>query len=180
MPFCLFQDTTLPSKTLYWSHDPDLHNKAISNAMRRDRFDIIKKCLHFNATDTIDKTDKYYKLRPLIAHLQKKFMEHFIPSQSVSHDEAMVKYFGKHSCKQSIRNKPIRFGYKMWCHNTPSGYLQAFDPYQGKTYRGNENMEYEFGKAASTVLHFIEGYSDNKKDLPYNFSLTITSPLFHC
>ena len=25
---------TLPSKSLYWSHDPDVHNKAISNAMR--------------------------------------------------------------------------------------------------------------------------------------------------
>ena len=125
---------SLPSKSLYWSHDPDLHNNAISNAMRRDRLEMIMKCLHFNATDTIDRTDKYCKLRPLITHLKKKFMEHFISSQSVSHDEAMVKYFGKHSCKQSIHNKPMRCGYKMWCQITPSGYLQAFDSYQRKTY----------------------------------------------
>ena len=68
----------------------------------------------------------------------------------------------------------------MWCQNTPFGYLQAFDPYQGKTYRGYENIASEFGKAALTLFHLIEGYSDNKKDLPYNFSLTITSPLSHC
>ena len=160
---------SLPRTSMYWSYDPDVYNKAISNAMRRDRFESIKKCLHFNATDKLDKDDKYYKLRPLISHLQKKFMEHFIPSPYISHDEAMVKYFGKHSCKQSIRNKPIRFGYKMWCQNTPTGYLLAFDPYQGKTYKGDENMEKEFGKAASTVLYLIEEYSVDKKNLPYHF-----------
>ena len=162
---------TLPSKAMYWSHDHDVYNKAVSSAMRRDRFDMLKKCLHFNATDMLDKSDKYCKLRPLITHLQNKFMEHFIPSQEISHDEAMVKYFGKNSCKQSIRNKPIRFGYKVWCQNTPSGYLQAFDPYQGKTYKGNEHIEDKFGKAASTVLHLIDGYSDDKKSLPYHFFL---------
>ena len=67
---------SLPSTSLYWSHDPEVHNKAISNAMRRNRFDTIKKCLHFNDTDNLDKNDKYCKLRPLISHLQKKFMEH--------------------------------------------------------------------------------------------------------
>ena len=64
-------------------------------------------------------------------------MEHFVPTQNTSHDEAMVEYFGKHSCKQAIRNKPIRFGYKLWCQNTSSGHLIPFDPYQGKTYKGN-------------------------------------------
>lgn len=160
---------SLPSKSMYWSHDPDLHNKAIGDAMRRDRFDSIKKCLHFNATTHQDKNDKYTKLRPLITHLQEKFMKHFIPSQCISHDEAMVKYFGKHGCKQSIRNKPIRFGYKIWCQNTTSGYLHAFDPYQGKTYKGDENMESDLGKAASTVMHLIGGYSDSTKVLPYHF-----------
>lgn len=91
--------------------------------MVMDRFDSIKKCLHFNATTDQDKNYRYTKLRPLITHLQEKFMEHFIPSQCISHDEAMVKYFGKHECKQSICNKPIRFGYKIWCQNTTSGSL---------------------------------------------------------
>ncbi|XP_045105644.1 piggyBac transposable element-derived protein 3-like [Portunus trituberculatus] len=154
---CISGYNSLPSQSMYWSYDPDLHNKAICDAMRRDRFDPIKKCLHFNASTDQDKNDKYTKLRPLITHLQEKFMEHFIPSQCISHDEAMVKYFGKHGCKQSIRNKPIRFGYKIWCQNTTSGYLLAFDPYQGKTYKGDENMESDLGKAASTVMHLIGG-----------------------
>ena len=61
-----------------------------------------------------------------------------MPQENVSHDESMIEYFGKHGCKQAIRNKPIRFWYKVWCQNTVSGFLFAFDLYQGKTYKGNE------------------------------------------
>ena len=36
----------LPRKPLYWSKSPDVFNEAISNAMRRDRFDkIMKPCI---------------------------------------------------------------------------------------------------------------------------------------
>jgi len=48
----------------------------------------------------------------------------------LSIDESMVPYFGRHSCKQFIRGKPIRFGYKLWCLNTNTGYLMQFEPYQ--------------------------------------------------
>ena len=33
--------------------------------------------------------------------------------------------------KQFIRGKPIRYGFKFWCMNTPGGYLIKFDPYTG-------------------------------------------------
>ena len=170
----------MPRRRMYWSQSPDVHNDAISSAMRRDRFDEIMRSLHFNATDDIDKNDKYAKLRPLILHLQSKFMEHFVPERNISHDEAMVEYFGKHSCKQAIRNKPIRFGYKIWCQNTTDGYLIAFDPYQGKTHQGDEELENKYGKCAATVLHLLNTYSDDKKFLHYHLftdNLFTTLPL---
>ncbi|QQP51078.1 Uncharacterized protein FKW44_012299, partial [Caligus rogercresseyi] len=37
----------------------------------------------------------------------KKFMDIFVPTRAISHDESMIQYFGKHGCKQAIRNKPI-------------------------------------------------------------------------
>jgi hypothetical protein len=173
---------TLPQKHMYWSKSADVHNSAIANAMRRDRFDNIMKCLHFNAADVMDTSDKYFKIRPLIEHCQNKFMEHFVPVQNISHDEAMVKYFGKHGCKQAIRNKPIRFGYKVWCQNTSNGYLCAFDVYQGKTHKGNEETEAKFGKCSSTVLHLLSKYSSEKAGLPYHIffdNLFTSMPLLH-
>ena len=49
----------------------------------------------------------------------------------MSIDEAMIPYFGKHSTKQFIRGKPIRFGYKMWVLTTPLGYVLLFESDQG-------------------------------------------------
>lgn len=105
--------TILPSKALYRPYDHYIVNKAVSSAMRRDRFEILKKCFYFNANNILDKSEKYSKLHPFISHLETKFMEHFIPSQQLRHDEAMVEYYGKHSCKHPISNKPITFGYKI-------------------------------------------------------------------
>lgn len=109
---------TLPSKAMHWFHDHDVYNEAVSSAKREDRFDMLKKCLHFNATDMLDKSEKYCQLRPLISHLQNKFMKQFIPSQEVSHDGAMVKYFGKNSCKQSNRKKT----HSLWVQDMISKY----------------------------------------------------------
>lgn len=79
--------------------------------------------IHFSDNSSLDTTDKYVKVRPLVRYLTKKFMEHFQPVKSLSHDEAMIEYYG---CKQCIRMKPIRFGYKAWFLNTDDGYLVTF------------------------------------------------------
>ena len=142
-------------------------------AMRRNCFDYITRILHFKDNLQIDFDDKYSKLRPLISNLQKKFMLHFVPGQHISHDEAMVKYFGKHSSKQAFRNKSIRFDYKLWCQNNPFDYLVSFDPYQGKTFEGNVEEEEKFGKCSATILHLLRNYSSDKIDLPM-FSIVTT------
>ena len=80
----------------------------------------------------------------------------------------MIEYFGKHSCKQAIRNKPIRFGYKVWCQNSTEEYLISFKVYQGKTHSGNEDLEAKFGKCSSTVLHLLSSFTDDKKHFPYH------------
>lgn len=134
--------------------------------------------IHFSDNSSLDTTDKYAKVRPLVRHLTKKFTEYFQPVKSLSHDEGMV---GKHGCRQCIRMKPIRFGYKAWCLNTDDGYLVTFDLYQGRTYEGNELNEKVFGKCPATVLktlihckkindHFHIIYILIISLLPFNFS----------
>ena len=147
--------------------------------MRRDRFELIMKCLHFKDNDDLDKNDKYSKLWPFLDHIQENFTQTFVPIQKISHDEAMIEYFGRHNCKQAIRNKPIRFGYKVWCQNTSSGYLISFGVYQGKSYQGNEEMEQKLGKVPSTVMHLLSKYNE-RHDYPFHIymdNLFTTIPL---
>ena len=137
--------------------------------MRIGRFDKIMQFIRFSDNSSLDAADKYAKVCPLIRNLTNKFIENFQPVKLLSHDEAMIEYYGKHGCKQCIRNKPIRFGYKAWCLNTDDGYLVTFDLYQGCTYEGNQQNEKIFGKCAATLLKNIDALPEDKRLLPYNF-----------
>lgn len=159
----------LPGRDFYWDSQNDMRNEMVSQAMRRDRFRQILRYLHCADNNKPDKADKAWKLRPLMDMIKQKFMKNWMPEQNLDYDESMVKYFGRHSCKQFIRGKPIRFGYKMWCLNAPSGYLVNFDLYQGKNPRGNIFYEQEFGKNIAPMLSMMDEIPENIKSLPFRF-----------
>ena len=74
----------------------------------------------------------------------------------------MIPYSGKHSAKQYIKCKPIKFGYKLWCLYTNFGYLIQYDPYSGK---GDHNAK--LGLGGSIVARLL-----NK--LPNEVSFNVT------
>ncbi|KAG5866826.1 hypothetical protein JTB14_016556 [Gonioctena quinquepunctata] len=101
--------------------------------------------------------------------MKKRCIDNFVPETHLAYDESMVKYFGRHGCKQFIRGKPIRFGYKIWSLNTKDGYLANFELYQGKGPNVNTDYEKLFGKAASPLVVLLDEMPQEKKQLPYNF-----------
>lgn len=159
--------TSTPGKRYYWCQGDDVRNYAIYNAMRRNRFETIMKYIHCADNLNLQPNDKFAKIRPLSELLRKKFLRHYVPTPSLSHDETMVEYYGRHGCKQCIRNKPIRFGYKVWCVNSENGYLVNFDMYQGKSLNKDSEIQKLVGKSGSTVLHLLQELPESKKCLPY-------------
>ncbi|KAJ8956555.1 hypothetical protein NQ318_019279 [Aromia moschata] len=121
----------LPRERLFWSLDEDVSIPCVSTAMSRNRFQEIKKYLHFADNSKLDKSDKLYKMRPMVTMLNKNFQQWGIFHPHLSIDEAMVKYYGHHSAKQFIRGKPVRFGYKEWMLCSSTGYCYNFDVYCG-------------------------------------------------
>src|SRR6218665_1620670 len=113
----------LVNRRMFWESSADTHNEAVSSAMSLNRFEELLRFLHVCDNTNLDKTDKLAKLRPLFDKLNKIFMENWPVQQDISIDESMVPYYGRHSSKQFIRGKPIRFGFKVWCLNTRLGYL---------------------------------------------------------
>nr|CAH7746456.1 unnamed protein product [Callosobruchus chinensis] len=71
------------------------------------------------------------KVRPLMKKLNQNFQQWGIFHENLAIDEAMVKFFGRHSSKQYIRGKPVRFGYKNWMICSSTGYAYGFDTYCG-------------------------------------------------
>ena len=123
-----------PSKRrLLWENATDTHHALVANAMKRDKFEAIFANLHLaDYIQFLDDTDKFAKARPLIKLLNKKFQQYAPNEEFYNFDESMCQYYGRHGCKQFLRGKPIRIGFKIWCGTTPLGYLVWFDPYQGK------------------------------------------------
>ena len=73
------------------------------------------------------------KVKPLYDILNKKLRRFGVVHEGLSIDESMVPYYGRHSCKQFIREKPIRFGYKLWVLASSTGLPYHVEIYEGKS-----------------------------------------------
>ena len=71
----------------------------------------------------------------------------------------MVPYFGLHSSKMFIKNKPVRFGFKIWIMASKCGYIYGFKVYTGR----GEVKNNELGLGANVIINFIDELSDSNK-----------------
>ena len=105
----------LPSLEGCWSTDKCIRNEKIQNVMTRTRFQSILQNLHFSNNNNDNKTDKLYKIRPVIEHLNKVFAESLFNSLFQSVNEHICKFRGISSMKQYVKNKPIKCDKVMDC-----------------------------------------------------------------
>ena len=123
----------LPTIAEYWKVDNMIGNDGIQNTIIQNRFCKILQNLHFADNRQDDKTDKAFKLRPVIDHLNSKFFEVLSNDSEQSIDEHMVKFKGRSGMKQYIKSKPIKWGFKFWFRcSSKSGYLYQMDVYLGR------------------------------------------------
>ena len=122
----------LPRQRMYWCNDFDIETPIFAKSVSRDRFEEIKKYLHFANNDELATNNRFSKMQPIFDITKNNLQQFGVFSQFLSIDEQMVSYRGRHPCKQFIRNKPVRFGYKMWMMSSSDGYPFAFQPYQGR------------------------------------------------
>ena len=122
----------LPSLEDYRSTDKCIGNEKIQNVTTRTRFQSILQNLHYFNNDNDDKTDKPYKIRPVIKHLNNVFVESLSNSLFQSFDKHMCKFKDRLSMKQYIKNKLIKWGFK-YCYrcNSETGYVYQLELYQG-------------------------------------------------
>ena len=98
----------------YWRVNNLIGNDGIQNTVIQNRFCEILQNLHFADNRKDDKTDKAFKMRPVIDYLNSKFSEVLSNDSEQSIDEHMVKFKGRSGMKQYIKSKPIKWGFKFW------------------------------------------------------------------
>lgn len=162
---------SVSSYKAHWNSADDLRNEMIFKSMRRNRFEEILRTLHFepNLIAPDGNRDRLWKLRPIMDHLKSNMLKNFHPTQHLAYDESMIAYYGRHGCKQFLKGKPIRFGYKSWSLCTPNGYMVNFEIYQGKNPRSTNQYDERFGKCAAPLINMIDDFPDDLKGLPFSF-----------
>lgn len=82
----------------------------------------------------------------------------------------LIEYFTCNSLKHIIQ-KPIGFSYEVFCLNTVSMYLVAFELYQNKK-KGpyNKDLVTRFEKSSATVLALLDKLTEDKRGLPYHIT----------
>ena len=101
--------------------------------MIRNRFCEILQNLHFVVDRKDNKTDKTFKMRPVIELLNSKFSEVLSNDSEQSIDKHMVKFKARSGMKHYIKSKAIKWGFKFWfCCSNKSRYLYQMDIYLGR------------------------------------------------
>ena len=126
----------------YWGVENLIGNDGIQNTMTQNYFCEILQNLHFADNRKDGKTDKAFKIRPLIGCLNSKFSEVLSNDSEQSIDEHMVKFKGRSGMKLYIKSKPITWGFKFWFRCLSKfGYLYQMDICLGRKQTPEFNLQ---------------------------------------
>lgn len=124
-----------PRTRMYWSSLPGLNMTQISEAMPVNRFETLRRYLHFKNVDDIPENncDKVIRIRPILDRLNITFSAAASPEENMSIDEMLVPFKGRSALKNYMPMKLKKWGFLIWIRAGSSGYIYKMEFYQGKS-----------------------------------------------
>ena len=95
---------------MYWSKDPFLSTPIFSRLMRRDRFEQIRKMIHFTDSLQEDPNDCLRKLSSFLDLPSESFTSVYIPEQNITVDEYLSLWKGRLKFRVHIPSKRECYG----------------------------------------------------------------------
>ena len=150
----------LPELQMYWSQAYSLLAQPISELMSFNRFQQILRFLHLNDTDeqvSYDQPgyDALFKVRKLLDLITPTLMSEYHVHEELAVDEAMIPFKGRLSFKQYMKDKPTKWGIKVFVlADSRNGYVKRIQIYTGKN---SDLSKSEIGLASTVVLELLKG-----------------------
>ena len=137
-----------------WSATKAQYLSKLHDLMTCQRFELIGCFLHVVTPEEEDAlaTNRLKKLQPYLEHIKSNSLTYYQPLQHLSVDERMVKSKCRSHMVQYMRNKPVRWGFKLWVVADTSGYTIDFNIYTGK----EESTDH--GLTSKVVMDLLEPF----------------------
>ncbi|XP_072143441.1 piggyBac transposable element-derived protein 4-like [Dermacentor andersoni] len=167
----------VPRLHCYWNTRKLFSGLLPPSVMPRNRF---KALLAFLSVSDPEKTTaashgKLHRVASLLKHINASSAQFFQPDRSLSVDERMVKSKGRSGIRQYMRDKVIKWGYKLWVlADSKSGYTVQFNVYTGKREAPSAR-----GLAFDVVTRLAEDYLDQGYIIYLDNFYTSTSLFVH-
>ncbi|XP_028268778.1 piggyBac transposable element-derived protein 4-like [Parambassis ranga] len=152
---------SLPSIRDYWKRNRITSVPFPATVMPRNRFLFLLWNIHPSDPDEDKKNDekkgtplydKLFRVKPLMDNILSACQAHYHPKKELSIDERMVATKAKTGMTQYMKNKPTRWGIKMFVlADSGNGYTVSFNIYAGKTYTQKVH-----GLPYDTVMQLIQ------------------------
>ncbi|CAL9687430.1 unnamed protein product [Knipowitschia caucasica] len=183
----------LPIIYSYWRHH-NLYNIPFpSSAISRNKFLRMCQSLHLCSMENdahnqalrgTPDYDRLGKIRPLYEQIVRACKDNFHPRMNISIDERMVASKARIGLKQYIKNKPTKWGYKLFVlADSDTGYTWNFFVYEGKASNTGKGLSYDSVISLLNVEQLGTGYHlyvDNFYTSPQLFRDLFTKEIGAC
>lgn len=145
----------MPSYIDYWAQGTRFG--PIADIMPLKKYQHILRCLHLTNNEYDNNTDRFFKAREFIEKIRINCLN-ISQGNKFSIDEMMVPYKGKKagSRRQYMKNKPKKWGFKLFVRAGIDGMVYDFFPYSGEnTFQNVQFSDYEnsyFGLGPKVVI----------------------------
>ena len=146
-------------------------NLHIKSLLSGKKFKKILRYLHLNDNEK-KSNDPVFKVKKLVDLMNKKFKKYWVPNQKVAVDEAIVPTKSTTSgIRVYMKDKPDKWGIKIWKLVDSKKYLYEFQIYCGK----KENQQVEHGLGPNVVRKLSATLPQGKPWMIYadNFFSTV-------